>query len=86
MIYEKLKNNMRKFLNNLKYEILLFLFIKQKKYLFVLVLKISKKELDRQRAKGLNHNPTRISQIENQIRQYEYQLNDIKRRLESIEV
>ncbi len=48
--------------------------------------KIAKKELDRQRSKGLTHNPTRISQLENQIRQYEQQLNDIRRRLESIEV
>jgi chaperonin cofactor prefoldin len=48
--------------------------------------KISKKELDRQRAKGLSHNPTRIAQLENQIRQYEQQLNEIKRRLESLEV
>lgn len=47
---------------------------------------ISKKELDRQRGKGLNHNPTRMLQVEKQIRQYEQQLNEIKRRLESIEV
>jgi hypothetical protein len=52
----------------------------------VLFFKISKKELDRQRAKGLTHNPSRISQLENQIRQYEQQLNEIKRRLESLEV
>jgi len=49
-------------------------------------LKKSKVELDRQRAKGLNHNPTKISFIENQIRQYEQQLNEIKRRLDIIEV
>ncbi len=52
----------------------------------MLFFKISKKELDRQRAKGLTHNPSRISQLENQIRQYEQQLNEIKRRLESLEV
>ncbi len=49
-------------------------------------LKIAKKELDQKRSKGPNHNSSRISQLENQIRQYEQQLNDIKRRLESIEV
>ena len=49
-------------------------------------LQMAKKELDRQRSKGLNHNPNRISQLENQVRQYEQQLNEIKRRLESIEV
>ncbi|CAF1268688.1 unnamed protein product [Adineta steineri] len=46
---------------------------------------MAKKELDRQRSKGLNHNPARISQLESQLRQYEHQLNDIKRRLEFIE-
>jgi hypothetical protein len=51
-----------------------------------LFIKISRKELDRQRSKGLTYNPARIVQLENQIRQYEQQLNDIKRRLESIEV
>jgi len=51
-----------------------------------LFIKIAKKDLDRQRSKGLTYNPARISQLENQIRQYEQQLNDIKRRLESIEV
>ncbi len=42
--------------------------------------------MDQKRSKGPNHNSSRISQLENQIRQYEQQLNDIKRRLESIEV
>ncbi|UJR10393.1 hypothetical protein I4U23_014597 [Adineta vaga] len=45
----------------------------------------AKKELDRQRAKGLNHNPARVGQLENQLRQFEQQLNEIKRRLEFIE-
>lgn len=53
---------------------------------FLLFEKISKKELERQRGKGPNHNSTRIVQVEKQIRQYEQQLNEIKRRLESIEV
>ena len=43
----------------------------------------AKKDLDRQRPKG---NSTKISQLENQIRQYEQQLNEIKRRLDAIEV
>jgi hypothetical protein len=51
-----------------------------------LFLKKSKIDLDRQRAKGPNHNPTKVSFIENQIRQYEQQLSDIKRRLDFIEV
>ena len=50
------------------------------------ILKKSKTDLDRQRAKGLNHNPTKLAFIENQIRQYEQQLNEIKRRLDLIEV
>ena len=49
-------------------------------------LKKSKSDLDRQRAKGLNHNPTKLAATENQIRQYEQQLNDIKRRLTVIDV
>ncbi len=49
-------------------------------------LKKSKADLDRQRAKGPNHNPTKVSFIENQIRQYEQQLSDIKRRVDFIEV
>ncbi len=52
----------------------------------VFVLKKLKAELDRQRAKGPNHNPTKISFIENQIRQYEQQINEIKRRIDSVEV
>jgi hypothetical protein len=53
-----------------------FFFIK------IFFLKKSRVDLDRQRAKGPNHNPTKVSFIENQIRQYEQQLNDIKRRLD----
>lgn len=34
----------------------------------------------------MNHNPTKILQIENQIRLYEQQINDTKRRIETIEV
>ncbi len=49
-------------------------------------LKKSKSDLDRQRAKGPNHNPTKVSFIENQIRQYEQQLSEIKRRLDLLEV
>ncbi|CAF0847780.1 unnamed protein product [Adineta ricciae] len=45
----------------------------------------ARKELDRQRAKGSNHNTARITQLEKQLRQFEQQLNEIKRRLESIE-
>ncbi|CAF3474736.1 unnamed protein product [Rotaria socialis] len=41
-------------------------------------LEITKKELDRQRSKGLNHNPARISQLESQVKQYEQQLNRLK--------
>ncbi|CAF4251788.1 unnamed protein product, partial [Rotaria sp. Silwood2] len=48
-------------------------------------LEKSKADLDRQRAKGPNHNPTKVAFIENQIRQYEQQLNEIKRRLDHVE-
>jgi hypothetical protein len=48
--------------------------------------KKSKAELEKQRAKGSNHNPTKVAFHENQIRQYDQQLNDIKRRLDLIEV
>jgi Rho guanine nucleotide exchange factor 12 len=48
-------------------------------------LEKSKSDLDRQRAKGPNHNLTKISFIENQIRQYEQQLSEIKRRLDLID-
>ncbi|CAM4946311.1 unnamed protein product [Rotaria socialis] len=41
-------------------------------------LEITRKELDRQRSKGLNHNPARISQLESQVKQYEQQLNRLK--------
>ncbi|CAM4747348.1 unnamed protein product [Rotaria magnacalcarata] len=41
-------------------------------------LEITRKELDRQRSKGLNHNPVRISQLESQVKQYEQQLNRLK--------
>jgi predicted nucleic acid-binding Zn-ribbon protein len=61
------------------------LYLKKKKHEF-LFLKKSKADLDRQRAKGPNHNPTKVSFIENQIRQYEQQLSDIKRRVDFIEV
>ena len=54
--------------------------------IFFCFLKKAKTDLDRQRAKGPNHNPTKVSFIENQIRQYEQQLSDIKRRLDLIEV
>jgi predicted nucleic acid-binding Zn-ribbon protein len=60
--------------------------IYKKKKMNFLFLKKSKIDLDRQRAKGPNHNPTKVSFIENQIRQYEQQLSDIKRRLDFIEV
>lgn len=73
---------MKKFSNNLRFELTL----KFSEDNFISFLKISKKELDRQRAKGLSHNPTKISQLESQIRQYEQQLNEIKHRFESIEV
>ncbi|CAF5018554.1 unnamed protein product, partial [Rotaria sp. Silwood1] len=49
-------------------------------------LEKSRADLDRQRAKGPNHNPTKVAFIENQIRQYEQQLNEIKRRLDHVEV
>ncbi|CAF3659746.1 unnamed protein product [Rotaria sordida] len=49
-------------------------------------LEISKKEFDRQRSKGLNHNPARISQLEYQIKQYEQQLNKLKSYLDSIDI
>ncbi|CAF2521165.1 unnamed protein product [Rotaria sp. Silwood2] len=49
-------------------------------------LEISNKELDRQRLKGLSHNPGRISQLENQIKQYEQQLNKFKPYLDSIDI
>jgi len=48
-------------------------------------LEKSKSDLDRQRAKGPNHNPTKLAAIEQQIRQYEQQLNDIRRRLTVID-
>jgi Rho guanine nucleotide exchange factor 12 len=48
-------------------------------------LEKSKADLDRQRAKGSNHNQTKVSFIENQIRQYEQQLSEIKRRLDLID-
>ncbi|CAF3477049.1 unnamed protein product [Rotaria sordida] len=48
-------------------------------------LEKSKADLDRQRAKGPSHNPTKVAFIENQIRQYEQQLNEIKRRLDHVE-
>ncbi|CAF0825686.1 unnamed protein product [Rotaria sp. Silwood1] len=49
-------------------------------------LEISRKELDRQRSKGLNHHPARILQLESQIKQYEQQLNKFKPYLDSIDV
>ncbi|CAF0865884.1 unnamed protein product [Adineta ricciae] len=42
-------------------------------------LEKSKADLGRQRTKGPNHNPTKVAFIENQIRQYEQQLSEIKR-------
>jgi hypothetical protein len=58
-------------------------FLYKKKFFF---FKKSKADLERQRAKGPNHNPTKVAFIENQIRQYEQQLNENKRRLDIIEV
>ncbi len=56
------------------------------KYIFGILKQKSKADLDRQRAKGPNHNLNKISFIENQIRQYEQQLSEIKRRLDLIDV
>ncbi|CAF4135181.1 unnamed protein product, partial [Rotaria magnacalcarata] len=48
-------------------------------------LEKSKADLERQRAKGPNHNPAKVAFIENQTRQYEQQLNELKRRLDHVE-
>lgn len=53
---------------------------------FLSVVQVTKKDLERQRAKGLNNNPAKIAQLEYQKTQYELQLNRLKPYIDSIDV